>query len=131
MVRRRHDDRGDTLLELIITIAILGVCVVAIASTIAISIRVSSIHRTEADLGTALHNYAEQVDAMPYVACGPYSLPTQPGFSAPTVSVAFWNGTSFAACPGTDAGVQRVTITLISSDGQASDSLSVVVRNPS
>lgn len=128
--RRIEGERGETLLELVVAIAILGVAVVAIASGIAVSVVVSGTHRDQANAGAYLHNYAEQVSA-DYTGCGASlpSLTAKTGFQAPSLSVKYWTGTAFgpSTC-STDPGVQQVTITVTSVDGRVTESLIVIVR---
>ena len=135
---RERADRGETLIELIIAITILGVCVVAIGSGIAGAVLASGLHRQQADATRILHNYAETLEGATYNACtnstpASYSLTQQSGFQAPTVTVTYWNGTAFqAGCPsGGDSGLQRVSINLKTTDGRVGQALSVVLRNPS
>jgi type II secretory pathway pseudopilin PulG len=127
-----RDERGETLLELIVALGILGIAVVAVASGIAVSVVASGRHRDEANAGTYLHNYAEQVSAR-YTSCGASapSLAAQTGFQAPSLSIKYWAGTAFgpSSCT-TDPGLQQVTIRLTSSDTRVSESLVVVVRKP-
>jgi Tfp pilus assembly protein PilE len=129
----RMADQGETLIELVIAIAILGVCVVAIGSSVVGAVMISGLNRSQADAGRVLHNYAETLEAATYTSCATtYSLPTQTGFQAPTLNVAYWNGSTFQiTCPGGgDQGLQRVTITVTNTDGRVSQSLRVVLRNP-
>lgn len=135
---RERADRGETLIELIIAITILGVCVVAIGSGIAGAVLASGLHRQQADASRILHNYAETLEGATYNACttttpASYSLTQQSGFKAPTVTVTYWNGTGFQAnCPATgDSGLQRVSIGLTTTDGRVGQTLAVVLRNPS
>jgi prepilin-type N-terminal cleavage/methylation domain-containing protein len=138
MVRRRldtGDERGESLLELLVAITIMGIAVVAIAGGISISIMVSDSHRKQALASVALHRYAETLESS-YSPCSgttlaSYTLPQQPGFNPPTITVAYWTGSWATTCPGgTDPGAQRVTVQLVSTDGRASESLSVVLRKP-
>ena len=142
MSRHRHDDRGETLLELVITIAILGVCVVGIGAGIALSIKISSIHRDQATADAFLHNYAETLQnsytactggvAPNYVSIGSLAAPS--GFKTPTAAVKFWNAAaspasfSTASCPASDPGLQQVTLGLDSTDGFTSETLVVILR---
>src|SRR4051794_24982602 len=121
--RKPAGDGGETLLELAIAIAILGICVVAIATGVTVSIKTSRIHNEQSTAQQYLHNYAENL-ASNYTQCSGSTAPTystqapsQPaGFGAPTVNVKFWNATSagFASgtCPSSDPGLQQVTISL-------------------
>lgn len=141
---RLREQGGESLLELVVTILILGVCVVAIGTGIALSIKISSVHRGQATAQAFLHNYAEAVQGS-YTACSGGSAPNYvsvaslaapSGFNAPTASVRFWdkdaNGGQGAfdtsTCPGTDPGLQQVTFTLNSTDGNVTESLVTVVR---
>jgi type II secretory pathway pseudopilin PulG len=147
-MKRRHrveGERGESLLELIIAITILGVCVVAVASGIAVSIKVSAIHRDQATASAFLHNYAETLQGA-YQDCataGAYNTasllppPTSGGFNSPQVVVTYWNGSTFSASGTTcsdatpkDPGLQQVTLTLSTTNLQVSESLVVVLRRP-
>jgi type II secretory pathway pseudopilin PulG len=145
-VRRRvAGEEGETLLEVIMAIAILGTAVVAIMAGVALSIRVSDIHRKQVSASAYVRSAAETIenairsDGSGYVACPTApayaaSLSAAPsGFASPQVSVVYWNPatSTFGACPsGGDSGVQRVTISIASSDGRASEHLDVVIRKP-
>jgi len=142
------DERGETLLELVIAILILGVLVVAIGSGVVVSVKVSGIHRDQSTAGAFLHNYAESIQSS-YQTCGSAATPTYgsvvsayasglatpTGFNAPVASVKFWQSTpgtfvtNGGACPAADPGLQQVTFTLNSKDGLVTESLNVVVRN--
>jgi type II secretory pathway pseudopilin PulG len=143
--RRRRDnaDGGESLLELIVAIAILGVCVVAIGAGITLSIKLSAIHRGQATANAFLHNYAETLQRS-YVTCSGggalpnyvNGLPVPSGFASPTATVKLWDPTSASfvpagACPATDPGLQQVSMILDSTDGFVSESLVVVLRTAS
>jgi type II secretory pathway pseudopilin PulG len=155
-----RDDRGETLLELLIALTILGVAVVAVVGGLSAAIMLSDVHRKQATAGVAVRDYAEAVETAivtsrvtadghvttdGYVACGGaenpaavYASPT--GFAAPTGftrsavagSLRYWNGTAWqATCPGTgDTGLQRLTLQVASNDGRATERLDVVIRKP-
>lgn len=139
------NDEGETLLELLIAVAIMGIAVVAIVGGIATSILMSDIHRKQATAGAYVRNYAEAVVA--YVAAGGFdpsapfdysraavTFPNLPGgFNDPTASVLCWDGIQFSNCPtsvAADKSVQQVSLTIASSDKRASETLIVIVRKP-
>jgi type II secretory pathway pseudopilin PulG len=143
--RRGRDDRdrGETLLELIIAIAILGVCVVAIGSGIAMSITISAVHRNQATAQDSLHNYAETLQSS-YVPCTASTAPNYAqtlkqlapsNWPAPTVVVEYWLPTTAVfspTCPaGGDTGLQQVALTQSDASGKVSQSLVVDLRNSS
>jgi Tfp pilus assembly protein PilV len=133
-------DRGESLLELLIAVVIMGVTVVAIVGGLATSILVSDMHRKQATAGAYARDYAETIEA--WVAAGHYDANSAPnyapatvGFSAPTgftasaQSVRCWNtlGSSWQTC-GTDVGLQQVTVQVRSADGRAAEQVVVVLR---
>jgi len=131
------DDDGETLIELIIAVAIMGITVVAIVGGFATSILMSDMHRKQATAGAYVRSYAEAVTGhYSTSAVSDSYLPAAVGFVAPagfTVVpplVKCWNGAAFSAtCANTD--VQQVTLNVASADSRASESLVVVVRKTS
>jgi type II secretory pathway pseudopilin PulG len=150
-------DAGETLIELIMAVAIMGIAVVAIVGGIATTILMSDIHRKQTTAGAYVRDYAEALET--YVAGGhfdasaspDYSAPTvlspstwasftvdHPGFNSPLVSVQCWDDTlnQFPQPPApngctTSSTVQQVKLLVASTDSRASESLVVVVRKPS
>src|SRR3954471_20829484 len=59
--RLRSGDGGETLIELLIAITILGVCVVAFGTSIALGVRTSDQQRQQSDAGAYLRDYAERI----------------------------------------------------------------------
>ena len=139
---RLREDRGETLLELLVSITILGVCVVAFGSSIALAVTTSDQHHKEADAGALVRSYAEQIDS--WVAAGNYSpcvvanayKPSVVGLALPTTYTATQSagltiGTTGATSTcTTDNGTQQLTLTVSSTDGRASEQLVVVIRKP-
>src|SRR5450759_1103091 len=81
--RTGSNDEGETLIELMIAVAIMGIVVVAIVGGIATFILMSDIHRKQATAGAYVRNYAEAVET--YVAAGHFDTSAPPNYSAPTV----------------------------------------------
>jgi type II secretory pathway pseudopilin PulG len=134
------NDQGETLIELIIAIAIMGVAVVSIVSGIVTSILMSDVHRKESSAGAYVHDYAEKVENT--VAAGGYVLAASTGsypytpadtrYTASITAVQCWTGSAWTGCTaGTDIGVQQLTLQVkTNTDTRASESLVVVVRKP-
>ncbi len=134
-------DHGESLIELIIGITVLGIVSISIGAGVTLSVLVSDQHRKQTTADYFLHNYAEAIQSASYTTCTSGVAPnyvtiaglaTPTSFSAPSqTAIKFWNGTAFVTgCPGTDLGLQQVTLKLTSTDGRASESIVVVVRKP-
>ena len=141
-VRPGSNDSGETLIELIIAVAITGITVIALVGGIATTILMSDIHRKQATAGSYVRSYAEAVGN--YVAVpgnfdpttSPSTLQTDVGFAAPTgfaatvtAPVRCWTGSAFGTCLASST-VQQVTLNVASTDARASESLVIVVRKP-
>jgi type II secretory pathway pseudopilin PulG len=143
VISKRQGDAGDTLVEILISMTILGVCGVAVVAAMATSIFGSTVSRSSADGEVGIRRVAEQVlSTATYVPC---SATTTPAYSvAPPsglvatgpVKVEYWDGTfgggTFqSTCPlNSDRGIQRLSISLKSTDGRGSATVSVVLRKP-
>jgi type II secretory pathway pseudopilin PulG len=140
-------DRGETLVELLVTLSIMGIAVVALVGGVAASIRMSDIHRRQATAGAFVREYAEALETSVAAHPSGYDLvctgsttyqspaiftPSDANYNAAVNGVLYWNGTTFvSACtPGSDPGVQRVSLQVSSTDGRAVEKLDVVLRRP-
>lgn len=139
-------DGGETLVEVLVTIIIMGIAAAAILAGLQLSLQASSIERKEATSGAYVRNYAEAIEgylatSTNYKPCAGanYYSPALIGFSVPSgytatqTAATVWNGSGWGACSvASDVGAQRVTLTIASTDvstGQgASETLTVVLR---
>jgi prepilin-type N-terminal cleavage/methylation domain-containing protein len=147
-VRSVGEESGVTLIEMLITVAILGTAFAAIVGGMTVSIFGSDLHRKQATAETVLRSYGESVEAKAgWDGCSATAagyMPAAVGFTNPSASqfsvtataVEFWapsgnTGTWASSCPGgTDTGLQRVSLRVQSLDGRATETLQVVRRKP-
>jgi len=132
-------DRGESLLELLVAVAILGVAVAAIIGGVGVSVLMSDVHRKQATAGAGVRDFGEaienQVMAGGYFPCAapakyaaPAGFTTPSGFTSSVASVKYWTGSAWAGTCGTDSGLQQLTLQVASGDGRAREQLVVVVR---
>jgi prepilin-type N-terminal cleavage/methylation domain-containing protein len=138
------DSAGETLIELLVAMSILGVAVVALVSGIGTSVLVSDVHRKEATAGAVVRTYGEAIQAAVdaptsgyNVTCAGASAYMSPaGFAAPTgytakvTSVVYWTGTAFSSTCSADIGVQKLSLLVTSSDNRAKEALELIIRQP-
>ena len=141
-LRAAREDAGETLLELLVAITILGVVVVAVGSGVALGVRVSGIHRSQSTSGAYVRSYAEAIDQSvaisPWTGCSAtaatyqspagFTLPT--GYTATVSSIGYWDGTAFSASCSSDTGLQRLVLSVAAGDGAATEQLALVIRKP-
>ncbi|HEY4021015.1 MAG TPA: type II secretion system protein [Pseudonocardiaceae bacterium] len=139
----QRNDRGETMLELLIAVTIMAIAVVAVVGGLGTSILISDVHRKQATAGDAVRNYAETMEnlvtAGGYKPCGSTSDYTTLGasFTPPagyqdsvvTGSMRYWaSGGGWQNSCSTDTGLQQLTLQVASSDGRASEQLVIVLR---
>ncbi len=122
----RADERGETLAELLVAIAILGIAVVVLVSGLATAISSSSIHRGHTNADAAVRNAAECVKnrTTAYDSTGAYAS-CKTGVS---ISTKWWNGGSpatFVSSSNSD-GLEQVTIS--DTSGQSTQSVTILKR---
>lgn len=131
-LRRAGNQAGFTLVETLIGVSILGIGVVGVVGGMATSVKTADIGASSAEANLAVRAYAEALATLAYVDCSP---PYATGYTAPTGytasnTVAYWDiaTTKFIGTCGTDSGLQRVTLTVASDDGRATETLLVAKR---
>ena len=136
-MRMIQDDRGESLLELLIAIVIMGVALVAIFDGLVTSILVSDHHRKQSTAGAYARDFAEAIEKVTYANCASTSSYASPsGFTVPSgygksvVSVKYWTGSVWQTSCTADLGLQQVTVRVSSADGRAAENVTVMLRKP-
>jgi type II secretory pathway pseudopilin PulG len=128
-----EDEAGESLAELLVTIAIMAIAVVVVVSSLAVGILLSARHRQQATSSTVLLSAAESVKKQSYPPTCPasydpalgVSVPPGYSFSTPTVVYLDVNGAP-GAC--SSSKLQIVTLKLTAPSGFTT-SIDVVKRN--
>lgn len=139
----QRDDRGETLVELVVAIAILGIAAVAILQGLMVSIQSSVMHRNDASGGAYVRSFAEaiqtDVDTNGYRTCANaqsgyagVAVPDLPaGYTMTVTAVHSWDGSAWGPC--TAAGVQRLDLRVTTTGDalhRADERLTVILRRP-
>lgn len=126
----REPEAGETLLEILIAVAILGICFAAVLGGLGTAVRVSGIHRQQAYDTNYLRALAQSLQAQTFDPCSAghtsnYStaniLPAGSGYTLSIGPVEHLNSGSFTtACPAVDE-LQRLTLTVTPPDSRAAE----------
>jgi Tfp pilus assembly protein PilV len=133
-------DAGESLVELLVTVVILGIATAGLSGALLTVGKVSQMHRQQVLTQAAVRAWAEQVSVVTsYTSCAtaaafPVPSPALPtGFTATVTAVRYWDGALFATTCTADTGIQRVTLRVTAPNGLSpaiAESLTVTVRKP-
>lgn len=142
--RDGEGDRGETLVELLVTVAILGVAGVAVIGAMLLGVTASDVGRKQATGGAYARSFAEAIQQSVdsnggFASCataaatyGGVAVPALPaGYTKSVVAVRSWTGAAWGACD--DQGIQQVTVRVVTTGGfrhSATEELVVVLRRP-
>jgi prepilin-type N-terminal cleavage/methylation domain-containing protein len=146
--RRRADERGETLVEVLVAVVILGIAGVAITAALGLTVKVSDIHRKETTGGAYVRSFAEAIESYvatpgvtnykPCAGANAYkvgavtsALGLPSGFTATqdAAKSVSTTGVVAAGC-SSDTGVQQLTLHIKSADNRADETLTIVLRKP-
>lgn len=136
---RPSSDAGETLLEVVISIAIMGIAFVALLGGMLTAASMSGRHRLQSDGHLQLLSAIEQVKAAPYAGnCVIFDplvglYPTTPSADWKiTETVEYWDGTAFGpTCYETLVAyytTQRITFVVASTDGRVTRTETILKR---
>jgi type II secretory pathway pseudopilin PulG len=140
-------DRGETLIELLVAVVIMGTAVVAIVGGLGTAIMLSDIHRKQTTIAEDLSAFAAAIQGAVatspgYIACATGSTGARPypsytpgsGYQADIPQVRYWDATTSTfinSCTvSSDPGVQLVTLHVRSDDGRVDRTMDIVIRKP-
>lgn len=139
----QRSDSGETLVELVVAVAIIGIAAVAILGGLMVGIQTSVMHRNDATGGAYVRSFAEaiqtDVDNNGYKTCANaqsgYALVTvrdlPPGYTRAVTAVHSWNGSAWGPC--TADGLQRLDLKVTTTGDalhRADETLTVILRRP-
>jgi Tfp pilus assembly protein PilV len=138
-------DSGETLIELLVAIVVIGIGVTALLGAWEIAVGSSSFNADQSKAQATLRSWAESISAVSdsgayaYVPCAsPASIPAASGlptgFTAVVSGVRYWTASGWSStCPSPDLGAERISLTVTSPSGlypSLSQTLNVVRRRP-
>lgn len=139
--RPRRSEAGTTLVEVLITVMILGVAFVAILGGMGTSFGLSALHREQARVETEVRRYAEALKKATYVNSCSADAYTGVAFTAgaaysvtPPKVVGYVDeatGGSLATCTTADPALHVVELSVASTqDDRAVETMTILKRSP-
>jgi hypothetical protein len=139
---RVRAEQGESLVELLVAIMIMGIAVTAVLGEVMMSASSSRMYQGVTQAREFLHVWGEAIDKDPYVVCPSVSssgIATPPGLVAASVAVEIWKDGGFvpsglvSSCPKSDSGLQRWTLSVTAPGAglpSTTQKLVLVKRNP-
>lgn len=139
-MRSRTSERGESLIELLVSIVILGIGVTALLTGMGAAAVTSGYHTNQAQQVETIRNYVDAVQSAPYVSCATSYEPS--GYDAPPLKPAgytmsakvekYASGSGFSAsCPTPDQGAQQVLVTIVPPDSRVrTEQFTILKRKP-
>lgn len=124
MNMRLGGDVGETLVEIIVAIALMGIAIPSVIGAVLVAVDSSSQDRRQVQAQQVLTSWSERIvekttDDAAYGSCptlakyasAPYALTSlPPGFSTSVQSVDVPAGATFAACTNPENGIRRLKL---------------------
>ncbi|MFD7081824.1 prepilin-type N-terminal cleavage/methylation domain-containing protein [Streptomyces sp. NPDC059918] len=113
--RRHRGEEGETLIEVLVAVVLMGVAFVTIFGGMGTAIISSVAQQKVTGADSVIRSAAEKVVGAPYVSCaGGYGTPMPPAGYTVTVEIEYWDGVGAfgPSCPTSDTGIQKVTLTV-------------------
>ncbi|MFE5862816.1 prepilin-type N-terminal cleavage/methylation domain-containing protein [Streptomyces virginiae] len=133
--RRPRGEEGETLVEVLVAVVLIGVAFVAVLGGLGTAVISSVTQQKVTGADSVVRSAAEKIISTPYVSCADgYATPTPPAGYTVTVEIEYWDGVGAFGrpCPTTDTGVQKITLTVHSTGPHpAGDATLEVVKRES
>ena len=138
------DDLGETLVEVLVAVVILGLAGVAVMAGLGMAVESSDVHRKETNgsayvksFAEAIQKYVGQSGVTNYKQCAVADYYTSRvtlalpfGYTASQEAAQSLGPSGAVVSPCADQGLQRLKLHVKSNDGRADESLTIVLRNP-
>ncbi len=139
MFDNRRTDAGETLVETLVAIALLGIASTAVIGSVTMGVRAATMNVGNGTNQNLARNWAEQIEAMPYVLCAqttayqyvvpPVPLPT--GTTLTITQIRYWDGGDYVTTTGcvgsSDKGLQKIALRAQSTNSMGTQQFPLVI----
>jgi type II secretory pathway pseudopilin PulG len=136
---------GETLVELILTIVILGIAVAGLVGGIFTATTTSALHRQQTEGARLVRNAAEHLKnrTVTYTSCqangastynAALSAVTPSGWTIRAASISVWNAdnpATFGSCSNSDSGLQLITLEALQTTNPSVDEQVTILKRSS
>jgi Tfp pilus assembly protein PilV len=139
--RRGRGEDGVSIIEMLVAMVVLTTAIIALVGGIGTSIIATDAQRKNVTSDGVARTWAEKLQLAPYTNCAPSGQATYqpanlgvtvpPKYSAQIVSIEYWDGNAtagFTPSCGTDLGVQRITLSVRSTDNRGVARIAILKR---
>ncbi|MGZ6965723.1 MAG: type IV pilus modification PilV family protein, partial [Acidimicrobiia bacterium] len=126
---KSDSQRGDSLIEIIFAIVVIGLVVSALLAAIVTNQNGSASHRDLVTADHVLRNYAENVKQVVRTSCTAPGVTWSPSYTAPSGYTINTLSSGVRTCPALTA-IQQVDLSVALPNGTTTKTLSIAVRTP-
>lgn len=118
MMPRARRQRGFTLVETAIAVALLAVIVISVLSAFSAITLAANRHQEQASLDLLVRTNAESIKSQPYSVQNvpKYATVTQAGYAA-TYTIQYWDPAAQTFTGAVDQGLQQIVVTVTAPHG--------------
>lgn len=137
MFGSRQTNAGETLVETLVAVALLGIAATAVIGSVTMGVRVASMNVGNGTNQNLTRNWAEQIEAMPYDLCAQTTVyqsvvPPPTGTTLSITQIRYWDGAAYqvstpACVDANDKGLQEITLLAQSTSATGTQQFPLVI----
>lgn len=130
-------DVGETLVETLVAVALLGIAAVAVIGSVTMGVRAANMNVGNGSNQNLVRDWAEQIEAMPYDLCAQTTayqsvVPPPAGTTLTITQIRYWDGAAYqvstpSCVDANDEGLQEIALLAQSASATGTEQFPLVI----